>query len=143
MARHGYVDDLDQRDLAMWRGRVASAIRGKRGQTMLRELAAALDAMPDKRLVSGVLKDADGCVCTTGAILDARNVPDLVDDDGDDHTWIAETLNVASCLIQEIEYENDEGVWEETPEQRWVRMRKWVQKQIDATTPPPEKRSNE
>jgi hypothetical protein len=29
MSRSGYSDDLDPRDLAMWRGQVASIIRGK------------------------------------------------------------------------------------------------------------------
>lgn len=35
--RSGYSDacDMDQRDLAMWRGRVASAIRGKRGTGLM------------------------------------------------------------------------------------------------------------
>lgn len=132
MGRHGYTDDLDHKDFAMWRGRVASSIRGKRGQAMLRELLAALDAMPEKRLIPSLLKDSEGCVCTTGALLDAKGVPDLVDDEGDDHGWIAGKLNVAECLIQEIEFENDEGAWKETPEQRWTRMRAWVVKQLDA-----------
>ena len=145
MGRHGYVDDLEQKDLAMWRGRVTSALRGKRGQAMLRELAAALDAMPEKRLISGLLKDQDGCVCTTGCILAAKNVPDIVDDEGDDHGWIAGHLNVAECVVQEIEYKNDEygsawdlkeGKWiPETPEQRWTRMRAWVDKQLTKGTP--------
>jgi hypothetical protein len=43
MSRSGYVDDVDQKDLAMYRGAVASAIRGKRGQALLREMREAMD----------------------------------------------------------------------------------------------------
>ena len=39
MSRSGYSDDLDNWDLIRWRGQVSSAIRGKRGQGFLRELA--------------------------------------------------------------------------------------------------------
>jgi hypothetical protein len=45
MSRSGYSDDLDPLALGRWRGRVASAMRGKRGQAFLREMLAAMDAM--------------------------------------------------------------------------------------------------
>src|SRR5690348_2829748 len=60
MSRSGYSDSLDQWDLIRWRGAVASAIRGKRGQAFLREALAALDALPEKRLVAGELVVAEG-----------------------------------------------------------------------------------
>ena len=63
MSRHGYADDLADDDplaYGQWRGRVASAIRGRRGQAFLREMRAALDAMPDKRLIATALVDEDG-----------------------------------------------------------------------------------
>ena len=51
MSRSGYTDDFDdQWALIRWRGAVTSAIRGKRGQEFLREMAAAMDAMPEKSL---------------------------------------------------------------------------------------------
>ena len=57
MSRAGYGDDMeDPLDLGRWRGQVASATRGKRGQRLLRDLLAALDAMPEKRLVTDVLE---------------------------------------------------------------------------------------
>lgn len=141
MSRHGYVDDQDQQDSAMWRGRVASAIRGKRGQALLRDLRDALDTMPEKRLVSGLLVNADGEACALGAVCLRRQsftreqmLEFVVDgeDDDPDHTneLLAEKLDAATCLIQEVEYENDEGGWKETPEQRWTRMRKWCEKNI-------------
>lgn len=129
MGRHGYCDDLDQRDLAMWRGRVASAIRGKRGQALLRDLRDALDAMPDKRLITEDLV-RDGEVCALGAVAIQRGIPNIGEFDPEDHDALAKLMNVASCLIQEIEYENDEGRWRGTPEQRWDWMRKWCDKNI-------------
>ena len=57
MSRAGYCDDLDDPlELGRWRAQVRSATRGKRGQKLLRDLLAALDAMPEKRLVSDVLE---------------------------------------------------------------------------------------
>lgn len=39
-------------------------------------------------------------------------------------------MNGATCLAQEVAYENDEGAYRETPEQRWTRMRAWVERNI-------------
>lgn len=57
MSRSGYCDDIeDPLELGRWRAQVRSATRGKRGQKLLRDLLAALDAMPDKRLVANQLE---------------------------------------------------------------------------------------
>ena len=62
MSRSGYSEDCDGWALVRWRGAVKSAIRGQRGQAFLRELLAALDAIPDKRLIAEELVDAQGAV---------------------------------------------------------------------------------
>ena len=67
MSRSGYSDECDGWDLIRWRGAVASAIRGQRGQAFLREMLSALDAMPEKRLISEEL-ERDGEVCAMGAV---------------------------------------------------------------------------
>ena len=147
MGRHGYSDDdCFDRDAQLahgrWRGMVKSAIRGKRGQKLLTDLLAALDAMPDKRLVAGVLASS-GEVCTLGALCLHQSIMTMaemaalnVDDEIDDADWanemLADKLDAAKCLIQEIEYQNDEGGWRETPEKRWERMRRWVEKRLAA-----------
>lgn len=140
MSRHGYTDDQEQQDYAMWRGRILSAIRGKRGQAMLRDLAAALDAMPDKRLVARVLQTKDGDACALGCLarvrgkdLSEHSEEDIEDDPDWFNALLSEEFNVAECLIREVEWENDEGGWRETPEQRWTRMRKWCDRHIKAT----------
>lgn len=141
MSRSGYCDDYE--GIGLWRGAVASAIRGKRGQNFLRELLATLDAMPEKRLLAVTINTGKGC-CTLGSVTKARGVDtnDLDEriDAGDD--WgigeeLAERLGIASAMAQEIVYMNDEAAWNnETPEQRYSRMREWVEAQITKTPDP-------
>jgi hypothetical protein len=67
MSRSGYQDYTDQWEVIRWRGAVRSAIRGKRGQAFLREMLAALDALPDKRLIRNEL-EVNGEYCALGAV---------------------------------------------------------------------------
>lgn len=132
--RSGYTDEdqLDPNLLAMFRGHVASAMRGKRGQALLKEALAALDAMPTKRLISELLVDGDD-VCLLGACGKRRNLPEMDKLDPEDHNRLARIFDVAECLIQEIEYVNDEaGRQDESPEQRFTRVRTWLIKHIKA-----------
>ena len=46
MSRSGYSEDVDDNwDHIRWRGQVASAIKGKRGQRMLREMLGAREVV--------------------------------------------------------------------------------------------------
>lgn len=112
MNRSGYTDDFcdDNWALIRWRGAVASAIRGKRGQAFLRELLAALDAMPEKRLGANALReDATGDYCALGALGAARGM-DIESITPDDRSDVADAFGVAEALAAEIMYENDEAV---------------------------------
>lgn len=129
MSRSGYTDEMDdQWALIRWRGAVKSAISGKRGQTFLREMAAALDAMPDKSLVAEEL-EVDGAVCALGAVGKSRGI-DMSPIDPYEYESVAATFGIPEALAREIMYENDCDWRDETPEQRWKRVRKWVQEQI-------------
>lgn len=130
MSRSGYSDDVDVLDLGRWRGQVASAIRGKRGQKLLKDLLAALDAMTEKVLIANELEASDGGVCALGAVGRARGI-DMANVDPEEFEVVAPIFNIAEPLAREITYENDEcGMWHETPEQRFTRMRKWVAERI-------------
>lgn len=135
MSRSGYYDECeDNWQHIRWRGMVASATRGKRGQAFLRDLAAALDAMPEKRLITNdlVREDSTGFenVCAIGALGKARGV-DLKRLDPEDIEGVAAAFDIADPLAREIVFENDEaGAWKETPERRWLRVRSWVAAQI-------------
>lgn len=164
MSRSGYMEDCDDVLAAgRWRAAVNSAIRGRRGQAFLKELLAALDAMPDKRLVRESLKvdgtqcqygDADvivgadelcdgsgtaapmGAVCTLGAIGESRGL-DMSGLDPENSEAVAHVFGIADAMTREIVYWNDEGGnYRETPEERWVRMRAWVESAIIKPKPP-------
>lgn len=132
MSRSGYTEDCE--NLAMWRGQVASAIRGKRGQAFLRDLVAALDAMPEKKLIEGDLQDEGGAVCALGALGVKRGL-DVESMDTYDYEALGKTFNIAHQLAQEVMFENDEACWRgrETPEERWARVRAWSVAQIRVT----------
>ena len=154
MSRSGYSDDYGDDDplaLGRYRAQVMSAIRGKRGQALLRELLAALDAMPDKRLVAGEL-EADGQFCALGVVGQARGL-NLATIDTYDVESLGPKFNIAEQLAREIMWVNDEHVlgwrWEEievygpllpwhnryaqvrvpnenADRERWATVREWV-----------------
>ncbi len=140
MSRSGYTDDGDNWGLIKWRGMVASATRGKRGQKLFIELAEAMDAMPVKELVRNELQTPEGGYCALGVVGAKRGV-DLTQIDPEEPEQVAAAFDIAECLAQEIVYENDERSWKydgkqyrhETPAERWTRMRKWVAEQIRST----------
>jgi len=132
MSRANYSDDLDQWTLIRWRGAVASAIRGKRGQAFLREMLAALDALPERRLIAHDLKNGDS-VCAIGSVGLMRGL-DMTNIDPEDPEQLVKAFGVPDALVREIEYLNDDD-WplNQSPEARYERMRKWVQEQIKET----------
>lgn len=142
MSRSEYSDDLDSWDLILWRGAVASAIRGKRGQAFLRELQTALAALPEKRLIRDSFAEPEtGQVCALGCVAVAReetkgktrdqaieSVSDLFDVAAPEST--AQRLGISSALAKEIMFLNDdEGGWG-TPEKRYERILAWVNRQV-------------
>ena len=161
MSRSGYIDDCDdQWRHICYRGAVASAIRGKRGQQLFRDLLAALDAMPVKELVAHELV-RDGSYCTLGVLGAARNIP-LAEIDPEDSEQVANAFDIAESLAREIVYMNDEWAVDEHKwvsveicgpvrpgypdwgshtknvlvyndnhkSERWQKMREWIAKQI-------------
>lgn len=121
MSRSGYTDDGDY---AMWRGQVASAVRGRRGQAFLRDLLRALDEMPERRLIANDLR-RDGEVCAIGSLGAVRGV-DLESLDPEDYDSVAAAFDVAQQLVREVAFVNDEDHPRATPEERWQNVRSWV-----------------
>lgn len=166
MSRSGYSDDYGDDDplaLGRYRAQVMSAIRGKRGQALLRELLAALDAMPDKRLVAGEL-EADGQFCALGVVGQARGL-NLATIDTYDVESLGPKFNIAEQLAREIMWVNDDHVsehkwvpveifgplrrWdsrntsirvpnEQAGFERWKTVREWVAKHIAGAETPKE-----
>lgn len=161
MSRSGLYEDDGDDPLASgrWRAQVKSATRGKRGQKLLKDMLAALDAIPEKRLISGdlvfdgkpswthpephedVIVGGDqlvtgrgnvvrvGEVCALGALGVARGM-DMSKLDPHDPEFVADAFDVAHQLAREIIWVNDEDCRYETPEKRFERVRAWVVGQI-------------
>jgi hypothetical protein len=131
MSRSGYSDGCDGWDLIRWRGAVKQAIHGKRGQQFLREMLTALDALPEKRLISDLLEDG-GEVCAIGSVGVKRGV-DLKKLDPENPDGIAAAFGISAALVQEIEFINDDDFdygRKTTPEQRFQAVRAWVVEQL-------------
>ena len=141
MSRAGYSDDCDDYlAKGRWRGALRSAIRGKRGQAFLKEMLAALDAIPNKRLVANVLEQTewdedgnklvlvkDGDVCAFGAVGRARGteMPIIDEDDDDVAHYVCRTFGTVDTVTREIMYQNDEGgIGRRVPEPN-VRQGEW------------------
>lgn len=134
MSRSGYVDDLDDPwQHIMWRGAVASALRGARGQSFLKEMLQAMDSLPEPKLIARDLV-SEGAVCAMGAVGRSRGA-DMHALDPEDRGTVAAFFGIAEALAAEIAYENDEGggYWsKEAPERRFARMRAWIVSHIRA-----------
>lgn len=134
MSRSGYSDDYSSWDLIRWRGAVKSAIRGKRGQAFMQEMATAMDAMPQKSLIAEELEQ-EGEVCALGSVGKSRGM-DMSNIDVEDPDSVAHAFKIPLTLACEVMYMNDEGPSKETPEHRWTRIRAWIQKQIKVAPTP-------
>ena len=117
MSQSNYVDDLDARELARWRGQVASATRGRRGQRLLREMLTALDGMESRRLVEHALITEDGEVCALGAVGRVRGLNmDVLDPN--ESADVAVAFDIAEPLAREVAFLNDDFPFVESPEGR-------------------------
>lgn len=139
MSRSGYCEDGWDSDndpsYLLWPSIVKRTINGKRGQAFLRELLETMDAMPEKRLIAEQLQDKEGSVCAIGSVGAKRGV-DMSKLDPEDPDGIAKAFGIATTLVREIEYQNDDDFsWDpdDTPEKRFARVRKWVVEQLKPT----------
>jgi hypothetical protein len=95
----------------------------------------ALDALPEKRLIKNELQKRDVEVssnvevCALGAVGLRRRYIKLEELDPEDYDTLAQVFGVTRQLIQEIEWVNDE-LFDDTPEACWLRVRKWVVKNM-------------
>ena len=69
-------DDYDPLAAGRWEANVKRSIEGKRGQSVLRDLRAALLALPEKRLIAGDFATPDGEVCAVGCAVAYKRAQD-------------------------------------------------------------------
>ncbi len=142
-----FSDDFDEdfyNQQALYAQATKNALAGKRGQAALKELAEALLALPEKKLLEGQLYNEKDEVCAVGAMAVHRKmkkgmtraeaVAELSKKYGDDcHSTIdcgMADVGLLGCLAAEFAYINDEEACASTPEERYEIVLKWVREQI-------------
>lgn len=140
-SRFEYCDDGEGIPIGLWRNIVKRSITGKRGQEALRELEAALLALPQKRLISGFVRD-EGNVCAVGALglyremqagksLDdaLEALPEWADNDFETAEY-GRDLGLTETLAWTIAEANDEKFSDMSPEARYDAMLAWVRDRL-------------
>jgi hypothetical protein len=137
MTRYCNSDDYDYEPWMEGQaaGALKSAIRGRRGQQLLRDLIAGLDALPVPELAAGSLEDPEtGCVCALGAVRLQRGADTVqlwFDPADPDVDWrnLAEPFNISETLAHAVVSQN-EYVTEKNDEysrrSRWKSVRAWA-----------------
>ena len=124
------VDEERPGQFALWDANVQRSIKGRAGQAALRELEAALVAMPVKRLLYGVLCMDDGEVCAIGAYARHKGL-DLSRFDPEAETdAVGVEAGMPRLIAWEVVMENDRDRWRVSHEQRYDQMLAWVRAQL-------------
>ena len=132
--------DSDDYDWEPWMegqaaGAMRSAIRGRRGQQLLRDLIAGLDALPVPELAAGALEDPEtGCVCALGAVRLQRGAEAVAlrfDPTDPDIDWrdLAKPFDISETLAHAVISENEYGSKrndEQSRRRRWQSVRAWA-----------------
>lgn len=115
----------------IWQANCERSLRGKAGQRELRELEAALLALPSKRLIHGSLTNEEGEVCAIACYAKHKGV-DLSKFDPEyesDEVGIAAGMPrlVAWKVVEQNDIAADRRL---TPEERYEKVLAWVREQL-------------
>ncbi len=114
----------------LWQANCMRSLKGKVGQRELRELRAALLALPEKRLVCGLLESADGEMCAIAAYGKHKGV-DLSEFDLDyDNDKVGIAGGMPSLVAWKVVEMNDVEFSHVSREGRYERMLAWVESLI-------------
>lgn len=143
--RINYSEEEFPGQFELWQANCSRSIKGKRGQAELRILRDALLALPEKRLIEGLLYDDEGGVCAIGAYAKHKGL-DIQKEDPEDHTdQVGIDAGMPEMLAWKVVEMNDEefsgydfdtrkGTLFEnrriTPERRFQMMLNWVESQL-------------
>lgn len=149
MARFYSEEDEDFPGQAeLWQANCERSLKGKKGQASLRDLEAALLALPSPRLIAGELQNKAGEVCAIGALAKFKGhecpiVAYGLDEFGDTEIDpidvesatidLAKTLGVPRMVAIAVAAENDAAWVKLDSEQRYQRVLAWVRQEIQPT----------
>lgn len=145
--RIGYSDDEDfPGQFGMWQANCQRSLHGRDGQKSLRELEAALIALPNKRLIARELFDGSDC-CAVGALVRAKRITPKNDPERD-MDMVGTECGMPRLVAWKVVELNDMdfsrrwapetaeyggGNWVSyTPEERYAAMLSWVRSQLAA-----------
>lgn len=141
--RISYSDEEEYSgQFALWQSNCERSIKGKVGQRELRELEAALLAMPEKRLIHGSLVDEEGGVCAIACYARHKgvNLATFDPDEDSDQAGIAAGMpRMVAWKVVELNDFTLDSVYDPTrlsrfrpmtPEERYTAVLKWVREQI-------------
>lgn len=138
--RINFCDEEDRPgQFALWDANCRRSMRGQLGQQELRELEAALVALPEKRLIHGLLTDDEGGVCAIGCYAKHKGLDLSKFDPEYDSDEVGIKAGMPRLVAWKVVALNDvelDTVWEDgcsrrmTPEERYERTLTWVRNQI-------------
>ena len=138
MSRSGYSEgDCDDTESLLasgrWQAQLRSAIRGKRGQRFLLDLIAALDALPERKLIANDLQ-REGSFCALGALAHHRKQTIELDGEWEDRDWakLGNAFDIAEQLARETMFINDERTRNDG--ERWFDVRRWAIRNLTPET---------
>ncbi len=154
--RLNWSDDEDRPgQFALWDANCRRFINGKAGQRALRELEAALLALPEKRLIKDALTDKQGGVCAIACYARYKGVDLSTFDPEDESDQVGEAGGMPPLVAWQVVALNDitlDVVWEltdgpierhhgayrggvplirdMTPEERYDKVLAWVREKL-------------
>ena len=124
----------------LWQSNCRRSRRGKKGQAALRELEAALIALPNKRIQKDVFVERSGETCAIGALMLHRKVSagmtrqqaeeECAALDRDDTEEHGISVGLPRLVAWSVAVENDEWNREDSPEERYLRILGWVRGEL-------------
>lgn len=136
--RISYSEDEDYPgQFGLWQANCDRSIAGRAGQLALRELEAALLALPEKRLIAHEL-ERDGDVCAIGALVKYKGITPKNDPDGEMDLIGVECgiPRLAAWKLVELNDSILDTKWSDgkliplTPEERYQSVLDWVRKRL-------------
>ena len=139
--RVGYSEDEEYGgQFNLWQANCRRSRQGKKGQAALRELEAALMALPDKRIQKDVFVETSGEACAIGALMIHRNVScgmprqqaiaECAKLDPDDTEKHGVSIGLPRLVAWSVAVENDDEWKIRTPEERYLHMLAWIRKEM-------------
>lgn len=140
------INCVDEEDFPgqfnLWQANCLRSIKGKAGQSSLRDLEKALLALPSKRLIINELEDADGEVCAIGALAKYRGHTPRADPEYEMEE-VGMEMGMPALVAWKIVSMNDlelDWRWDKqlgkqvqiTPEERYERILRQVQQWLVA-----------